>query len=111
MKLILCHFTNSVSTRKFCDFQFSTIVENHHNYMTNHWLIIEVNCAVRGNVSLLFTVTVGSVGNRLDFHNQASIWPNRSMVDCCRFMGQLLKISAHGRWDEGMISAITPLGI
>ena len=23
-----------------------------------------------------------SVGNRLDFHNQSSVWPNQSTIDC-----------------------------
>ena len=52
------------------------------------------------------------VGNRLDFHNQSSVWPNQSMIDC--IIGSwdaILKISAHGRWDEGVILAITPFGI
>ena len=53
-----------------------------------------------------------SVGNRLDFHNQSSVWPNQSMIDC--IIGSwdaILIISAHERWDEGLISTITPLGI
>ena len=53
-----------------------------------------------------------SVGNRLDSHNQSSVWPDQSMIDC--IIGSwdaILKISAYGWWDEGLMSTITPLGI
>ena len=52
------------------------------------------------------------VGNRLNFHNQPSVWPNQLMINC--IIGSwdaILRISAHGRWDEGVISTITPLGV
>ena len=53
-----------------------------------------------------------SVGNRLDFHNQSSVWPNQSMVDCTTgSWDAILKKFAHGRWNEGVLSTITPLGI
>ena len=40
-----------------------------------------------------------SVWNRLDFQNQASVWPNQSMIDCiiCPW-DIILKISAHKLW-------------
>ena len=43
-----------------------------------------------------------SVRNRLDFHNQSSVWPNQSMIDC--IIGSwdaILRISAHGHWTVG----------
>ena len=43
-----------------------------------------------------------SVGNWLDFRNQSSVWPNRSMIDCV--IGSwdvILKISAHVIWMVG----------
>ena len=53
-----------------------------------------------------------SVGNRPDFHNRSSIWPNCSTIDCITGLRDaILKNSAHGRLDEGLISTITPLGI
>ena len=54
--------------------------------------------------------SVRCVGNRLDFHNQSSVWPS-SIDDRCIIGSRdaILKISAHGRWDEGMISTITPI--
>ena len=46
--------------------------------------------------------TATHVGNQLDFHNQSSVWPNRSMVDCIiGSWGTIFKISAHGWWDRG----------
>ena len=51
-------------------------------------------------------------GNRLDFHKQSSVWPNQSMIDCViGSLDAILKISACGRWDEGLISTDAPLAI
>ena len=62
--------------------------------------------------SALAPVEIGSVGNRLDVHNRSSVWPNQPMIDCIiGSWNAILKISAHGRWYEGMISAINPLVI
>ena len=34
-------------------------------------------------VALFAVVPVfGSVGNRLDFHDQSSVWPSQSTIDC-----------------------------
>ena len=51
-----------------------------------------------------------SVGNRLDFRNKSSVWPKQSMIDGVIGLWDAVS-AAHGRWDEGVISAITPLGI
>ena len=50
----------------------------------------------------LSSVITSSVGNRLDFHNRSSVSPNRSVIGC--IIGSwdaILRMSAHGRWDEG----------
>ena len=49
-----------------------------------------------------------SGGNWLDFHKQSSsAWQNCTIGS----WDAILKISARGRWDEGVISAVTSLGV
>ena len=58
------------------------------------------------------TADVSTLVLGIEPRNQSSVRPNRSMID--RIIGSwdaILKISTHGRWDEGMISTNTPLGI
>ena len=54
--------------------------------------------------------TANNVGNRLDFHNQSSVWPNRSMI-IIGSRDAVLKISANWRRHEEAISTVTPSGI
>ena len=51
-----------------------------------------------------------SVGNRLDSHDRSSVWPKQMTID--RIIGSwdaIFKMSAHRRWDEGVISGCVPL--
>ena len=47
---------------------------------------------------------ISNVGKRLDFHNQSSVWLNRSMIGYrIGSWDAILKISARGRWEKGVI--------
>ena len=53
-----------------------------------------------------------NIGNQLDCHNHSVVWPNQSMIDCIMGSSDAIFLnSARERWDEGVLPAITPLGI
>ena len=59
-------------------------------------VMITMHIGVTTVVSLA-SVLILSVGN---FHNQSSVWPNQSIIDCKRFMGRHFDKFSH--MDVGM---------